>query len=253
MVYYEQETEARLKKYFIEKYPYFLLILAGLVIAAFIYFNYLWQQSWVAIEREMTKTEKLEQELKELTKEEKAVVEMSLYKSFSGEYEISHPKDWNVRETEGYATFEPAAEPRGEGKTPAVPGLFFVSVKENPEQFDLQGWLEQTDEPGAGLGSFDRFLSAKEAAELKKLYEADKAFRLDYYEKEISVPGISGLEQYLDAEGGSARIVYLPYGGKIYALTVSSESHFNPSRQDPAVVKFLEIADTMIKSFKMIK
>lgn len=253
MVYYEQETEERLKKYFIEKYPYLLLILAGLVIAAFIYFNYLWQKSLTVIEREMSQIEKLEQELKELTKEEKAVVEMSLYKSFSGEYEISHPKAWSVRETEGYVTFEPPAEPQGEGKTPAVPGLFFVSVKENPEQFDLQGWLEQTEEPGAGLGSFDRFLSAKEAAELKKLYEADKAFRLDYYEKEISVSGISGLEQYLDAEGGSARIVYLPFSGKIYALTVSSERHFTPSRQDPGVVKFLEITDVMINSFKLIK
>src|SRR3989338_3136239 len=152
MVYYEQETEARLKKYFIEKYPYFLLILAGLVIAAFIYFNYLWQQSWVAIEREMTKTEKLEQELKELTKEEKAVVEMSLYKSFSGEYEISHPKDWNVRETEGYATFEPAAEPRGEGKTPAVPGLVFVFGKGKPGQFALQGGPGETRRPRARFG-----------------------------------------------------------------------------------------------------
>lgn len=253
MVYYEQETEERLKKYFIEKYPYFLLILAGLVIAAFIYFNYLWQQSWVAIEREMTRTESLEKELKELTKEEKAVVEMSLYKNLAAGYEISHPKDWNVRETEEYATFEPPVEPPAKGQAPAIPGLFFVSVKENPEQFDLQGWLEQTDEPGAGLGSFDRFLSAKEAAELKKLYEADRAFRLDYYEKEVSVSEISGLEQYLDTEGGSARIVYLPYGGKIYALTVSSERHFTPSRQDPSVVKFLETTGEMIDSFKITK
>lgn len=253
MVYYEKETEERLKKYFIEKYPYLLLIVAGLVIAAFIYFNYLWQKSLTVIEREMSQIEKLEQELKELTKEEKAVVEMSLYKSFSGEYELTHPKDWNIRETEGYATFEPPAESQGVGKTPAIPGLFFISVKENPEQFDLQGWLEQTDEPGVGLGSFDRFLSATEAAELKKLYEADKAFRLDYYEKEISVSEISGLEQYLDAEGGSARIIYLPFGGKIYTLTVSSERHFTPSRQDPGVVKFLEIADAMITGFKLIK
>lgn len=252
MVYYVRENESRFKKFINgEKLPYILLGIIILLIIGLVYLNYLWIKTFDEIDLQNARSDLAEQEIKKIRLEARKIsVETLVYRSDG--YEISYPRDWNFRETLDYAVFEPQAEVFTDGQNAEVPGLLFISIKENPMKLGIQQWLEQNDEL-TGIGGFDHFISFKEADELKKMFEADKAFRLDYAEKVISLSGVDGLEQYIDNDGGSARVIYLPFNDRLYILTVSSGRHFNPEKQDTAVLNFLSVADEVIKTFKLIQ